>query len=85
MTTTKENTPTSPTVPSNSPGYCNKLIAWCRTHPIKAVIVIIIVIIITLIASLIIYVAIAYIQLGGDFGNMMSGPPNGVLGGTSGN
>lgn len=49
MTTTKENNPTSHTVLSNSPGYCNKLIAWGRKNPKKAAVVLIVVVAITFI------------------------------------
>lgn len=75
MTATKENTPTSPTVPSNSPCYCNKLIAWCRTHPIKAVIFIIV-------------IAIVFVWIHGPFHKIhtISGGPNPVpLGSPRGN
>jgi len=65
MTAIKVNTPTSPTEFPNSPSYCSKFIAWCRKHPIKAVIAIITAIIMTLIVSLTIYVIIRYIQIGG--------------------
>ena len=44
MTAINENTPTSPTVLSNSTGYCNKLIAWCRKNPKKTAVFFIIVI-----------------------------------------
>ena len=43
MTAIKVNTPTSPTALPNSPGYCSKLIAWCRKNPKKTVVVFIIV------------------------------------------
>ena len=43
MTTTKENTSTASTELSNSPGYCNRLIAWCRKNPQKATVVFIVV------------------------------------------
>jgi len=81
MTTIKVNTPTSPTEFPNSPGYCSKFIAWWRTHPIKAVIAVITAIIMTLIVSLVIYVTILYIRMGGPI-DLMTGPPNGILGGT---
>ena len=84
MTTIKASTPTSPTEFSNSSGYCSKFIAWSRKHPIKAVIAVTTAIIITLIVSLVIYVTILYIRMGGPI-DLMTGPPNGILGSTSGN
>lgn len=44
MTAINENTPTSSTVLSNSTGYCNKFIAWCRKNPKKTAVFFIIVI-----------------------------------------
>lgn len=62
----KENTQTSSTALSNSTGYCNKLIALCRSNPKKTVVVFIIVI------------AIVYIWIHGPFyrtSDVMEGIP----------
>ena len=65
MTAIKVNTPASPTEFPNSPGYCNKFIAWCRKNPKKTVV------------AFIIVIAIVIIWIHGPFhraSNLMSGP-----------